>query len=51
MERGGRCIAAYHALNDVVLHKAAIARIIELDVAIDAAFVSCIHVSSPPSTR
>lgn len=43
VERGGRRIAAYHALNDVVLHKAAIARIIELDVSIDAAFVSTIR--------
>jgi len=43
LERGGQRIAAHRALNDVVLHKAAIARMVELEFAIGAAFVSRIR--------
>jgi len=41
--RSGRRIAAHRALNDVVLHKAAIARMVELEFSIDAVFVSRIR--------
>lgn len=41
--REGRALARYHALNDVVLHKAALARIVDFDVSIDARFVSRIR--------
>jgi NAD+ kinase len=34
--RGGERITTYDALNDVVLHKAAMARIIAMDVSVDA---------------
>src|SRR3970282_1831738 len=40
VDRGGRVVARYHALNDVVLHKAALARILDFDVSIDGRFVS-----------
>ena len=36
----GKSIARYQALNDIVLHKAALARIVDFDVTIDARFVS-----------
>ncbi|MBI2956515.1 MAG: NAD(+)/NADH kinase [Acidobacteria bacterium] len=41
--RRGETIARYHALNDVVLHKAALARIVDFDVIIDRRFVSRIR--------
>lgn len=40
VERQSRCIARYQALNDIVLHKAALARIVDFDVTIDGRFVS-----------
>jgi len=40
VDRGGRVVARYHALNDVVLHKSALARILDFDVSIDGRFVS-----------
>lgn len=40
VSRNSQTIARYHALNDVVLHKAALARIVDFDVSIDACFVS-----------
>jgi len=40
VERGGRVVARYQALNDVVLHKSALARILDFDVTIDGRFVS-----------
>ena len=43
LERSGGRIAAYRALNDVVLHKAAIARMVELEFSIDSGFVSHIR--------
>lgn len=43
VERAGQQVAAYRALNDVVLHKAAMARIVEVDVTIDSKFVSHIR--------
>lgn len=43
VERRGRAIATYHALNDIVLHKAALARIVDFDVSIDGNFVSRIR--------
>ncbi len=43
VERNGRRVAVHQALNDVVLHKAAIARIVDLDVSIDGVFVSHIR--------
>lgn len=41
--RHGQVIARYRALNDVVLHKAALARIVDFDVSIDSSFVSRIR--------
>lgn len=38
--RQGRCFAAYRALNDAVLTKGALARIIDIDVKIDNNFVA-----------
>lgn len=40
--RGGQTVSAYEALNDVVLHKASIARMIDLETHVDAQFV-CIY--------
>ncbi|MFQ5663018.1 MAG: NAD(+)/NADH kinase [Terriglobia bacterium] len=40
IEHQGQPIARYRALNDIVLHKAALARILDFDVSIDARFVS-----------
>jgi NAD+ kinase len=40
--RGGQTVSAYEALNDVVLHKASIARMIDLEAHVDAQFV-CIY--------
>ena len=41
--RGGGRVATYAALNDVVLHKAAMARIIAMDVSVDGKLVSHIR--------
>ncbi len=38
--RGGKCVAQYHALNDVVVNKSAIARLADFDLYIDQDFVS-----------
>jgi NAD+ kinase len=38
--REGRCVAHYHALNDVVVNKSAIARLADFDLYIDGDFVS-----------
>jgi len=40
--RNGRCMYEYHALNDMVLTKAEIARMIDLEVQIDGYFV-CVY--------
>ena len=38
--RDGKCVAHYHALNDVVVNKSAIARLADFDLYIDQDFVS-----------
>ncbi len=38
--RRGRRIGTYHILNDVVLNKSALARIVEIDIAIDGKYVT-----------
>ncbi|MFQ5695602.1 MAG: NAD(+)/NADH kinase, partial [Terriglobia bacterium] len=43
VEREGRPVARYLALNDIVLHKAAMARILDFEVSIDGTFVSRIR--------
>ncbi|HSC78663.1 MAG TPA: NAD(+)/NADH kinase [Candidatus Acidoferrales bacterium] len=43
VERKGQVVARYWALNDIVLHKASLARILDFDVSIDAHFVSRIR--------
>ncbi len=43
VERQGQVVARYLALNDIVLHKASLARILDFDVTIDARFVSRIR--------
>ncbi|MGH9789166.1 MAG: NAD(+)/NADH kinase [Candidatus Acidiferrales bacterium] len=43
VERQGRVVARYQALNDVVLHKSALARILDFDVSVDGGFVSRIR--------
>lgn len=40
VQRGGKAAASYQALNDAVLHKAALARMIDYAVEIDGVFVS-----------
>ena len=40
LERRGKCIATYDALNDVILNKATIARLSDLDLYINQEFVS-----------
>jgi NAD+ kinase len=40
LERGGQCMAEYHALNDVVVNKGAIARLADFDLYIDNDYVS-----------
>ena len=37
--RGNESVGAYHALNDVVINKAAVARLLELDAFVDGEFV------------
>ena len=37
--RGNESVGAYHALNDVVINKAALARLLELDAFVDGEFV------------
>ena len=44
--RGGRQIASYEALNDVVITKSAIARMIELETHVDSQWSSCSQSSS-----
>ncbi len=41
--RSGRRVADHRCLNDIVMHKAAMARILEFDVSIDARYVSHIR--------
>ena len=38
--REGKCVAQYHALNDVVVNKSAMARLADFDLYIDGEFVS-----------
>lgn len=38
--RGGKCVAHYHALNDVVVNKSSIARLADFDLYINQDFVS-----------
>jgi NAD+ kinase len=40
VQRGGRCIANYDALNDIVLNQQAVARITEFEVRVNGLFVS-----------
>jgi NAD+ kinase len=40
VERKGEVVARYHALNDIVVHKSALARILDFDVSMDGRFVS-----------
>jgi NAD+ kinase len=40
LQREGKCVAQYHALNDVVVNKSAIARLADFDLYIDREFVS-----------
>lgn len=52
LSRAGKHVVGYRCLNDVVTHKAAMARIVDFDVTIDSKFVSHIRadgliVSSP----
>ena len=37
--RGNESVGAYHALNDVVINKAAVARLLELDAFVDGEFI------------
>jgi NAD+ kinase len=38
--RNGECVAEYHALNDAVVNKSAIARLVSIDLYVDGVFVS-----------
>jgi NAD+ kinase len=38
--RGGKCVETYEALNDIVVNKAALARIVDFDVEVNGQFVS-----------
>ena len=38
--RGGQCVEAWDALNDIVVNKAALARIVDFDVLVNGQFVS-----------
>jgi NAD+ kinase len=40
LERGGKCVASYEALNDAVVSKNALARIADFEVQVDGAVVS-----------
>jgi NAD+ kinase len=40
LERGGKCVATFEALNDAVVRKSALARIADFEVQVDGAFVS-----------
>lgn len=40
LQRSGKCVAEYEALNDVVVSKSAIARISDFDLFVNSAFVS-----------
>jgi NAD+ kinase len=40
LRRGGQCVASYEALNDVVVHQGALARITDFDVRLDGKFVA-----------
>jgi len=40
VQRGAQCVAAYDALNDVVLNQSAVARITDFDVRVNGIFVS-----------
>ena len=40
LERGGKCVENYDALNDIVVNKAALARIVDFDVHVNQQFVS-----------
>ncbi len=40
VQRGARCIAEYRALNDVVVTRGSLPRVIELSVTVDGAFVA-----------
>lgn len=41
--REGKMIAAYNAMNDVVIHKREVARMVEIDLYIDASHITTIH--------
>jgi NAD+ kinase len=40
LERGAKCVETYEALNDIVVNKAALARIVDFDVYVNQQFVS-----------
>jgi NAD+ kinase len=40
LQRGGQCVETYDALNDIVVNKAALARIVDFDVYVNQQFVS-----------
>lgn len=40
VQRKGRCVAGYHALNDIVMNQRAVARITEFEVRVNGTFVS-----------
>jgi len=40
LERGGKCVVTYEALNDAVVSKSALARIADFEVQVDGTFVS-----------
>jgi NAD+ kinase len=40
LERGGKCVVTYEALNDAVVSKSALARIADFEVQVNGAFVS-----------
>ena len=40
LERGGKCVVSYEALNDAVVSKSALARIADFEVKVDGTFVS-----------
>jgi NAD+ kinase len=40
VQRDGKCVAGYHALNDIVMNQSAVARITEFEVRVNGTFVA-----------